>query len=161
MRPHRWLALLGFLLASFAAATIGGLATASSVGSWYLTLHKPAWNPPGWLFGPVWSVLYTCMGVAAWRIWLREASAPRSGALRLFFVQLALNALWSCLFFGLRNPGLALLEVIIFLTVLVLVQMRFWRLDRLAGRLWLPYLAWVSFATVLNGTVWWLNRGGA
>ena len=160
MRSRRWLVLLGFLVASFAAATIGGLATASSVGTWYLTLHKPSWNPPGWLFGPVWSVLYTCMGIAGWRVWLRESSAPRSHALRLFFVQLGLNALWSCLFFGLRNPGLALLEVVVFLAVLVAAQIRFWRLDRAAGQLWFPYLAWVSFATVLNGTVWWLNRIG-
>ena len=159
MRPNRWPVLVGFLLVAFSAATIGGLATASSVGTWYLTLHKPAWNPPGWLFGPVWSVLYTIMAVAAWRIWQQAASSLRSGALRLFYVQLGLNAIWSCLFFGLRNPGLALLEILLLLAVLVVVQVRFWRLDRVAGRLWLPYLAWVSFATVLNATVWWLNRG--
>jgi tryptophan-rich sensory protein len=159
MRPNRWLVLLGFLAAAFAAAGLGGLATASSVGTWYLTLHKPSWNPPGWLFGPVWSVLYTFMAIAAWRIWNHAAAPGVATALRWFFVQLALNALWSGLFFGLRNPGLALAEILLLLAALVVVQVRFWGIDRVAGALWAPYLAWVSFATILNATVWWLNRG--
>lgn len=158
MLSRRWPALLGFLVLTFAAAGIGGVATNSSVGSWYPTLVKPTWNPPGWVFGPVWSALYLMMAVAAWRVSLRTEQPGRRSALTWFFVQLGLNALWSCLFFGLRNPGLAFAEIFVLWTALVVVLIKFARIDRLAAILWVPYLAWVSFASVLNGTVWWLNR---
>lgn len=158
MRHRTWLALLGFLLITFAAAGIGGAATGSSVSTWYPTLNKPAWNPPSWVFGPVWSLLYLMMAIAAWRIW-RQPDAPiRRSALAWYFAQLALNALWSCLFFGLRNPGFAFAEVLVLWVALVVTLVKFARIDRIAAGLWLPYLAWVSFASVLNGTVWWLNR---
>lgn len=151
-------ALAGFLVASFGAAAIGGAATATSVGTWYRTLHKPTWNPPDWIFGPVWTLLYVCMAVAAWRVW--RGSEPEAGrrTLILFGVQLGLNALWSVLFFGLRQPGWAFAEVIVFWACLVLLLVRFGRADRIATTLWAPYVAWVSFASVLNGTIWWLNR---
>jgi tryptophan-rich sensory protein len=153
-----WLALLGFVLASFAAAAIGGTATAENVRTWYPTLNKPAWTPPGWVFGPAWTLLYALMSVAAWRIWLiREAPGARR-ALTLHFVQLALNALWSVLFFGLKQPGLALVEIVVLWVLLLAIWRAFWRLDAAAGVLWTPYVAWVGFATALNGSIWWLNR---
>jgi len=157
--PNRdWLVLVGFFVASFAAAAAGSVATAASVQEWYPLLNKPAWNPPAWIFGPVWTLLYALMSIAAWRVWRREGQPGARLALALFFVQLGLNALWSVLFFGLRAPGLALIEILVLWSCLAWLQCAFWRIDRLAGWLWLPYLLWVSFATVLNASLWWLNR---
>jgi len=154
---NRWLALVFFVFTAFAASAIGGFATTSSVTTWYPTLVKPAWNPPSWLFAPVWSALYLMMAVSAWRIWQRR-SAPGAGfALRLWFAQLALNTLWSVLFFGARNPGAALAEIVVLWLLLAALQLRFARLDRVAALLWAPYFAWVSFAAVLNFTIWRLN----
>lgn len=158
MKPSRFLALLGFLAASFAAGGLGSAATATSVSTWYRGLNKPAWNPPGWIFGPVWTLLYILMAIAAWRVWRQSEGTAARVTLLWFGVQLALNALWSVLFFGLQRPGLAFAEVIVFWAILVGLLVRFWRADRIAGALWSPYVAWVSFATVLNGTIWWLNR---
>lgn len=158
MTYQRWFVLALFIAVSFAAAGIGGAATAASVGSWYPTLVKPTWNPPGWVFGPVWSTLYLLMAIAAWRVWRHVEHPQRRGALAWFFAQLALNALWSVLFFGLRRPDLALAEILVLLAALVVVLVKFWRIDRGAGVLWLPYVAWVGFASVLNGAIWWLNR---
>jgi benzodiazapine receptor len=155
---QRWLMLAAFLLAAFAAAGLGGYATAESVTTWYPTLIKPSWNPPAWIFGPVWTLLYVLMSVAAWRIWLRRDRPDADRALALFFIQLGLNALWSVLFFGLQSPGLALIDVIILWLLLFSIRRRFRSIDPIAGWLWLPYLLWVSFATVLNATIVWLNR---
>lgn len=152
-----WWSLVGFLAVVFVVALVGGQATASSVGSWYAELSKPTWNPPAWIFGPVWSLLYAMMAVVAWRLWRRRASPPHRTALRWWWAQLIANALWSPLFFGLRAPGLALLDIVVLLALLIVVGIRLWHLDRLAGLLWLPYLAWVSFATLLNFTLWRLN----
>jgi tryptophan-rich sensory protein len=158
MNTRSALVLIGFLAASFSAAAIGGYATGESVRTWYPTLNKPSWNPPSWLFGPVWTLLYIMMSVAAWRIWKLRDQPGVKFVLGFFFVHLALNALWSILFFGLHSPGWALIEIIILWSSIALLQRAFWRLDRLAGWLWIPYLAWVSFATILNGTICWLNR---
>lgn len=158
MNANRWLALLGFIVASFLAAGIGGAATAENVRSWYPSLTKPSWTPPSWVFGPAWTLLYALMSVAAWRIWLIRERPGVKGALALHFVQLALNALWSVLFFGLKQPGFALVEIIILWLILLTLLRAFWRLDRGAGWLWLPYVAWVTFATALNASIWWLNR---
>lgn len=156
-RPH-YPVLALFLLATFAAAAIGSAATFQSVSTWYPTLAKPAWNPPGWIFGPVWSVLYVAMSVAGWRVWRIQTGPAARGVLRLYGAQLALNALWSVCFFGLRRPDLALIDIAGLWLLLVVALGRFWRADRIAGGLWAPYVAWVSFASVLNATVWWLNR---
>lgn len=155
---NRWLGLAGFLGISFVIAALGGAATSSSVSTWYQTLVKPTWNPPAWVFGPVWTLLYTLMAVAAWRVWLRPEHPQTRAALGWYFTQLGLNALWSFLFFGLRRPDLALVEIELLLVCLVVVQLKFRRIDRVAGLLWLPYVAWVAFAAVLNSTIWWLNR---
>jgi benzodiazapine receptor len=154
---HRWLALALFIIAAFAVAALGGWATASSVTTWYLTLVKPSWNPPSWLFGPVWSVLYLLMAIAAWRVWLRRDQPGARLVLRLWFAQLALNGLWSLLFFGLRSPGAALAEIAFLWLTLAWLQLQFFRHDRLAALLWAPYLAWVTFAAWLNLTIWRLN----
>jgi len=153
-----WLVLGGFLLASFSAAAIGGFATAESVRTWYPLLNKPSWNPPAWVFGPAWTLLYTLMSIAAWRVWQKRDQPAATTALGLFFAQLGLNAFWSVLFFGLQKPSWALLEIVALWLLLAAVQRAFWRIDRIAGILWMPYLAWVTFATTLNAAIWWLNR---
>lgn len=150
-------ALAGFVLVTFAAAGVGSAATFSSVATWYPTLVKPAWTPPSWLFGPVWTLLYLAMAVAGWRCWRMASGSVATGVLRIYGVQLLLNALWSVLFFGLRRPDWALAEIALFWVVLVVALGRFWRLDRTAGLLWLAYVAWVSFAAALNAAIWNLN----
>lgn len=154
----RWLVLPGLLVTTLSAGALGGLATASSVGSWYQTIAKPTWNPPSWVFGPVWTTLYVFMAIAAWLVWRKTDAPGRTSALRWFWAQLVLNTAWSFLFFGLRNPGLAFIEILFIWAAIVVTLVKFARIDRLAGALWVPYVAWVSFATVLNGTIWWLNR---
>jgi benzodiazapine receptor len=155
----RYGALVVFLVVTFAAAAIGSAATFENVKTWYPMLVKPAWTPPSWIFGPVWSALYVAMAVAAWRVWRRQAGAAATGVLRLYGAQLALNALWSVLFFGMKRPDLALVDIAGLWLLLVLALVRFMRVDRLAGWLWAPYVAWVSFASALNAAIWWLNRG--
>jgi translocator protein len=144
---------------SLLAGVVGGLATRSSVSTWYPTLQKPAFNPPPWVFGPVWTTLYVLMGVAAWLAWRAAGRGPaRERGQRLFWVQLALNVLWSFLFFGLRSPPLALVEILLLWAAIFATLRAFWRVRPLAGALLLPYLAWVSFATLLNASIAWLNR---
>jgi len=153
---RRALGLLGFVGVCLAASALGGLLTASSVGSWYQDLAKPSWNPPDWVFAPVWTTLYILMGVAAWRIWL-EADDSRRRPLLLFGVQLALNVLWSALFFGLRSPLAALVEIWILFASIAATTIAFARLSGLAALLLIPYLMWVGFAGFLNAALWWLN----
>lgn len=136
---------------------LGGAVTAESVTTWYATLNKPSFNPPNWIFGPVWTALYILMGVAAWRVWRAADRDTARGPLAVFALQLAVNLGWSVAFFGLRNPGLAVI-VILALDLLVLATaLMFRRIDRLAAWLLVPYLAWISFATLLNVTIWRLN----
>ena len=152
-----WLVLGLFLLVCFAAAGLGGVATASSLGDWYACLCKPVWTPPGWIFGPVWTVLYAAMAVAAWLVWARLGLPAATGALTLFAVQLALNVAWSWLFFGLRNPGVAAIEIVVLWISIALTLLVFRRAVPLAGWLMAPYLAWVTFAAALNVAIWRLN----
>ena len=154
---NQWWVLCGFVAASFTAAAIGGTATSRAVRDWYPTLVKPAWNPPAWLFGPVWTVLYLAMAVAAWLVWRRAGWAGARLALTLFMVQLTLNAAWSIIFFGLRNPGAAVVEVMVLWAAILGTLVLFWQVSVPAGILFIPYLAWVSFATVLNFAIWRLN----
>ena len=150
-----WLVLLGLLALCFAVAGIAGRVTATSVATWYPTLAKPWFTPPGWLFGPVWSVLYAMMALAAWLVWRR--AGWRSPALGMFFVQLALNLAWSVLFFGLQLIGAALAEILLLLALIAATTWAFWRIDRRAGLLFVPYLLWVGYASLLNGAIWLLN----
>ena len=139
-----------------AAVLLGQAATFPNLAPWYADLAKPSFNPPNWIFGPVWTTLYVLMAIAVWRVLGASASQKRA-ALNLFFVQLALNAAWSWLFFGLHNPLLGLCDIVpqwilVFATMLV-----FWRIDRLAGLCLLPLSCWVAFATLLNFEIWRLN----
>lgn len=126
-------------------------------GDWYAALAKPSWNPPGWLFGPVWSTLYAMMAVAAWLVWQRGEGGVRRRALGLYLGQLVLNAAWTPLFFGLHLMGIALAEMLLLWVMIAATIVAFHRVHRLAAWLLFPYLAWVSFAAVLNFTLWRLN----
>ena len=157
-RPkYPWLGLVVFLVVCFGAAGIGGAVTTPKIGSWYATLVKPSWNPPNWIFGPVWSALYLGMAVAAWLVWRQGGLGGAAMPLALFGVQLVLNVLWSCLFFGIQNPGLAFIEVLLLWTAIAATMVAFWFRSTVAGLLFVPYLAWVSFASVLNFVIWRLN----
>jgi tryptophan-rich sensory protein len=151
---NQWLVLGGFCVASFAAAAIGGTVTSDSVRDWYPTIAKPSWNPPSWVFGPVWTALYAMMAVAAWLVWRR---AGWGGALLWFAVQLALNATWSPVFFGMHRIGLALVNIVLLWLAIVVTTVAFWKVTPAAGWLFVPYLAWVSFATMLNLAIYRLN----
>lgn len=148
--------LFASLALVFAVAGIGGWVTAGSVQSWYPTLVKPGFNPPDWVFGPVWTTLYVLMGFAAWRVWSRRDTLA-DPALALYGVQLALNLLWSILFFGLHAPGAALIDLVLLLAAILATFGAFKRVDRLAALCLVPYIAWVGFAGVLNAAIWWLN----
>lgn len=152
-----WLALVGFLVLTFAVAGIGGAVTAGSVEHWYPTLVKPAINPPNWVFGPVWTVLYLMMAVAAALAWTGAHGGARKVAIGWFVVQLALNLGWSILFFGLHRiaPALACL-ILLWLAIAATIRL-FWPINRAAGLLLVPYLLWVSFAGLLNFLIWRLN----
>lgn len=138
---------------------LSGLATARSVQDWYPGLVKPSFNPPSWVFGPVWTLLYLMMGIAAFLVWQKGwASGAVKTALALFAIQLILNGLWSILFFGLRSPGLALADIILLWLSVGATMVLFWGLTPVAGMLLLPYEAWVTFAALLNGSIYILNR---
>jgi len=148
--------LIGFIGAAFIAGAIGSWATFPNVRDWFPLLLKPSWNPPSWLFAPVWTTLYVLMGVAIWRAW--RAGGPAAPHLvRLYFTQLFFNALWSVLFFGLKQPAWALADIFVLWGLLVWLQVGLWRSDRAAGALWVPYVLWVSFATALNAAIVRLN----
>jgi translocator protein len=148
---NKWLVLALLVGLCLAVGSGAGYMTAQSVLTWYPTLVKPWFNPPSWLFAPVWTVLYIMMAVAAWLVWLRK------GSLVLFYVQLALNFLWTFLFFNQQSPGLALIEIVAMWIAILATILGFWKVDRRAGWLMVPYLAWVSFAGFLNASIWWLN----
>lgn len=151
----QWLMLAGLILLCLAVGSIGGFASASAIDGWYRTLAKPWWNPPDWVFGPVWTVLYIMMAVAAWLVW---KTGDRVGpALTLFFVQLALNLAWTFIFFSAEQPGLALVEIVFLWLSVLFTMLAFFGRQTTAGWLFVPYLAWVSFAGILNLAIWWLN----
>ncbi len=147
-------ALFAWLALCFSAAAS---AVFVSPGGWYAALHKPSWTPPAWVFGPVWTTLYTLMAVAAWLIWREGGWKVQRRPLQLFLFQWVLNALWTPLFFGMHRTGWALAEIILFWFVLAVTLGTFWRINRAAGMLMVPYLLWVSIATALNFSIWRLN----
>ena len=155
-RMRKISSLVVFVVVCYAAAAIGGLATAGSVSGWFQTLNRPSFQPPDWLFGPVWTVLYGLMSVAAWLVYLKTGRV-RSTPMMLFVIQLALNVAWSIIFFGLHRPGLAVLDIIALLLAIIATTVAFWRVSVAAGVLMLPYLAWVLFASALNMSLWRLN----
>ncbi len=152
-RPHPTIALLLWLTAAYAAGYVGTLGTLRGMASFYPALHKPAWTPPAPLFAPVWTVLYGLMGLAAWRVWRIEGRTP----LALWWLQLALNALWPWLFFGFGRLGPAFGEILALWAAILATTVAFSRRDALAAWLLVPYLAWVGFAAVLNLAVWRMN----
>ncbi len=169
---QQWWALVIALALPFAAAAIGARSTNQSVNTWYRTLRKPSWNPPSWVFGPVWTTLYTLMGIASWLVW-RSGTGPMlengelvepdkkatvNSALTLYGVHLIFNTLWSVLFFGKRNIKWALAEVIVLWGLIGATTVRFYQIKRVAGLLLVPYLLWSTFAAVLNATIWKMNR---
>lgn len=147
-------ALVGWVALCFAAA---GTAVFVSMDGWYLGINKPTWNPPAWVFGPAWTFLYLTMAVAAWLVWCQGGWRRQGRALGLFVLQWGLNALWTPLFFGLHRPGLALVDIFALWLAISATLVAFWHVRRLAGILLLPYLGWVTFAAVLNFTIWRMN----
>ena len=153
------LELLGWILLCQAVGGLGALATIDGVKTWYTTIQKPSWTPPNWVFGPVWTLLYVLMAVAAWRVALKRATHNVAPALWMFLLQLALNCAWSFLFFGAHRIGLSFAEILLMLAAILLTMVRVAKVDRIAMFLLVPYLAWVTYASTLNGGTWWLNRG--
>lgn len=151
------LALAGFLLLSFIASGIGGGVTGPNIETWYDGLVKPVFNPPDWVFAPVWTALFIAMAVAAWRVWRVRGFSGAPLAFALYFLQLGLNVMWSVLFFGLRSPGLALVEILVLWAAIFATMRIFFTIDRAAGWLFAPYLAWVSYAILLNTSIWVMN----
>lgn len=155
------LALLSILVLCYGVAALGALSTAPSIPTWYATLNRPSFNPPNYLFAPVWTTLYGIMAIAAWLIWRTPREGPtasrRLDGLMLFALQLALNALWTPIFFSLHNLLAAFIVIVLLWIAILLTTLRFWQLKPLAGALLLPYLAWVSFATALNLALLRLN----
>ncbi|GIW88352.1 MAG: sensory protein TspO [Isosphaeraceae bacterium] len=153
-----WVGLLGWLIVTYAVAAYGALSTSDGVRTWYPSLAKPSWTPPNWLFGPVWSLLYLSMALAAWLIWCEAGRRDVRRPLALYLGQLTLNASWSMVFFGWRQPGPAFGVILLLLAAILLTAVAFHRVRPLAGWLLAPYIAWVGFASALNGAIWWLNR---
>lgn len=146
-----------FVVLCLSVGAIGGLVTAESVGSWYPTLQRPSFNPPDWIFGPVWTLLYTVMGYSVWRVWSSFKAPKRRCALILFGIQLFFNLGWSVIFFGLQEIAFAFIHIIALDLLVGVTIFFFWRIDRLAGLVLVPYLVWLLFATVLNAMIWHLN----
>jgi len=145
------------LLTCYAVAALGGWWTAGAVASWYPKLVKPPLNPPNWVFGPVWSLLYTMMAVAAWLVWKRVGMSGGKVPLGLFAGQLALNLIWSWLFFAMHSPALGAIDIVLMWATILATTLAFWKVSPIAGAMMVPYLLWVSFATYLNLGIWWLN----
>jgi len=139
---------------------LSGVVTRDAIAEWFVFIEKPIFNPPNWVFQPVWTALYIAMGVAAGLVWdkIDEKPSEVKNALVFFAIQLGLNALWSLLFFGLRNPLIALIEIVLLWLMIYETFIKFSKINKFAGYLFIPYLLWVSFATVLNASIWWLNR---
>ena len=153
---HSAAGFFGFLIACFAVSGLGAYVTAGSVASWYPTLATPNFNPPNAVFAPVWTALYVMIAISGWRVWRRVGFSDRR-AFALYGLQLGLNLMWSVLFFGLHQIGAAFIELVFLWIAIAATLFHFWKLDRTAGALLVPYLAWVSFAGVLNAAIWLLN----
>lgn len=147
--------LIGFLAVCFGAAWLGSLFTRPALSPWYAELAKPAWTPPNWVFSPVWLTLFGMMAIAAWLVWRQTGLG--SIPLKLFAIQLVLNVAWSALFFGLKSPGAAMIEIGFLWLAILATTIAFWGIRQLAGWLFLPYLVWVSYAVALNFAIWRLN----
>jgi len=152
-----WLLLIGLIVLCNLIGSLGAIWTASD-GSWYKGINKPSFNPPSWVFGPVWTLLFTLMGIALYIVWVTPSSKVRTVALVLFGIQFVFNILWSYLFFGANNPLLSLIEIFILLVFIVATGIYFYVSNKFAGYLMIPYFIWVAFASFLNYNLWLLNR---
>ncbi len=146
------------LVACFGIGSLGGIFTIAEIPNWYAGLVKPSFNPPNWLFGPVWSALYLMMGYAFFLVWKQPVSSQRNRALTLFIIQFVLNFCWSIIFFKMHFLGWALVEIILMWVAILLTILKFGKLSSTAAWLLVPYISWVSFATILNAAIWYLNR---
>jgi tryptophan-rich sensory protein len=155
----RWIGLVVFVVICLGAGGLGAIATTPEIEGWYKTVAKPSWNPPDSVFGPVWTTLFIMMGVAAWLVWQRGGLKAAALPLTLFGFQLVLNVTWSWIFFGLHQPGWAFVEIVVLWLAILATTVAFWRCSKIAGWLLVPYLAWVSFASLLNFTIWRMNMG--
>jgi tryptophan-rich sensory protein len=153
-RTRDVLGLVAFVGLCFGVSVVGGLAARPAIADWYALLHKPAWTPPIWVFGPVWTLLYPMIAVAGWLAW-REGRA--CFAPLVYLLQLALNLAWPWFFFAQRRPGLAFAVILLLAAAIVSTILAFWRIDRRAALLLVPYLAWVAFAATLNHAIWRMN----
>jgi len=149
--------LLISILITLSAGFIGSFFTTSSITTWYAFINKPFFSPPNWLFAPVWTLLYILMGISAFLIWKKRDNLKTKQALISYGIQLVLNTLWSIIFFGMHNPGLAFLEIIILWLFILITLIKFYKINKTAGLLFIPYLLWVSFASILNYAIWILN----
>ncbi|WP_085585535.1 TspO/MBR family protein [Thalassospira mesophila] len=157
----KFFALIAFLVLCLIISSAGGAATATSVSDWYPTLIKPFFNPPNWLFGPAWSLIYALIAISGWRVWCKvglQANTGGRAVFTLYGAQLVLNLLWSFLFFGAQSPLAGLIDIVPLLMLIIANIVLFWPIDRLAGWLMVPYAVWVGYATMLNSAIWWLNR---
>lgn len=157
---HKTYQLIGSILLCQLAGILGSLFTANSIENWYLTLVKPSFNPPNWIFGPVWTLLYTLMGIALFLVWQeyqKTRSSTTKNALDFFMIHLLLNAAWTPLFFGLQRLDVAFAEILILWAFILVLIFRFYQIHKVAGLLLVPYFAWVSFASILNLALWQLN----
>ncbi|KKU12297.1 MAG: TspO and MBR like protein [Candidatus Woesebacteria bacterium GW2011_GWA1_45_8] len=151
----KYTALVVSIVFAYAVAFLGSLVTTPSIGNWYSSLNKPSFNPPNYLFGPVWTILFTLMAISAYLVWKKKKKI--TAELKIYAVQLGLNFLWSYLFFGLHRPDLALFEIMLLWVYIALTIVRFYKVDKLAGYLLIPYILWVGFAAFLNYSIVTLN----
>lgn len=156
---NKYVKITIFVIICLAVGYLSSMVTKSSVETWYPTQQKPSFNPPNWAFPVAWTILFIFMGIAAGIVWdkIETQREEVKKALLFFFIQLALNALWSILFFGLKNPMLALIEIFLLWLMIYETYMKFNKIDKIAGYLFVPYLLWVTFAIILNANIWWLN----
>ena len=155
----RWIGLVLFVVVCLGVGGLGAVATTPEIDSWYRTVIKPTWNPPDWVFGPVWTTLFVLMGISGWLVWKSAGFKSASTPLTLFAVQLALNVAWSWIFFGMHQIGWAVVEIGILWLAILATAVAFFRHSVPAGWLLVPYLGWVTFASVLNFIIWRLNVG--
>lgn len=152
-----WMKLIVSLLICQLAGIIGSLFTASSIPTWYATLNKPTFNPPNWIFAPVWIFLYALMGVSFYLIWMNSIVPNFGFLLSVFLFQLVLNAFWSIIFFGLKSPLFAFIEILVLWVMILVCIISFYRVSNFSSLLLVPYLMWVTFAAILNFSIWKLN----
>lgn len=156
---RRWLPLMSWLAVCYGVSAVGAAVTMYAVETWYQGLVKPALSPPDWVFGPVWTVLYGLMALAVWLVWTSEDSVTRRRAIVWFCAQLAANLMWSFVFFGAQRPELGVMDIMVLWALIVATMVFFFKVNRTAGWLMVPYLAWVTFAGYLNWAIWVMNRG--